>query len=86
MGLHDLLPAAPGRRAVRCPASDPSALLIHENALDANSLLLLTIPFPANFLNRGIVKFGDVVFSVRVGTLSVFSIITTISFIVLAGK
>lgn len=48
-------------------------------------LLLLTIPFPSLLLNKGIVKFGDLVFNIRVGTLSVFSIITTISFIVLCG-
>ncbi|TYZ65596.1 hypothetical protein PybrP1_005828 [[Pythium] brassicae (nom. inval.)] len=44
-------------------------------------LLLLTIPFPVMMLNKGIVKFGDVVFNIRVGTLSIFTIITTISFI-----
>lgn len=48
-------------------------------------LLLLTIPFPSVLLNKGIVKFGDLVFNIRVGTLSIFSIITTISFIVLCG-
>ncbi|GAB9472578.1 unnamed protein product [Globisporangium polare] len=49
-------------------------------------LLLLTIPFPSLLLNKGIVKFGDLVFNIRVGTLSVFSIITTISFIVLCAQ
>lgn len=48
-------------------------------------LLLLTIPFPVLMLNKGIVKFGDVVFNIRVGTLSIFSIVTTISFLVLCG-
>lgn len=48
-------------------------------------LLLLTIPFPSLLLNKGIVGFGDLVFSIRVGTLRIFSIITVISFIVLVG-
>ncbi|KUF91635.1 hypothetical protein AM588_10007874 [Phytophthora nicotianae] len=39
-------------------------------------LLLMTIPFPGLMLNRGIVKFGDFVFNIRIGTLSVFSVIT----------
>ncbi|KAF4321065.1 hypothetical protein BBO99_00004447 [Phytophthora kernoviae] len=37
-------------------------------------------------LNRGIIKFGDLVFNIRIGTLSVFSIITTVSFVVLAAQ
>ncbi|KAG6612220.1 uncharacterized protein IUM83_14968 [Phytophthora cinnamomi] len=49
-------------------------------------LLLMTIPFPGVMLNRGIVKFGDVVFNIRIGTLSVFSVITAVSFVVLAAQ
>uniref|UniRef100_H3G6Y1 BAP29/BAP31 transmembrane domain-containing protein n=2 Tax=Phytophthora ramorum TaxID=164328 RepID=H3G6Y1_PHYRM len=49
-------------------------------------LLLMTIPFPGLVLNRGIVKFGDLVFSIRIGTLSVFSVITFVSFVVLAAQ
>lgn len=37
-------------------------------------------------LNRGIVNFGDVVFNIRVGTLSVFSVITAVSFVVLVAQ
>ncbi|KAJ0398442.1 hypothetical protein ATCC90586_005085 [Pythium insidiosum] len=49
-------------------------------------LLLLTIPFPGLMLNRGIVKFGDVLFNVRIGTLSVFTLITVISFLSLVAQ
>lgn len=49
-------------------------------------LLLLTIPFPGLMLNRGIVKFGDLVFSIRIGTLRIFSIITFVSFVVLVAQ
>lgn len=70
---------------MRCSRLPGEQLSLTHEAVD-HRLLLLTIPFPANFLNRGIVKFADVVFSVRVGTLSIFSIITTISFIVLVGE
>nr|AAN31498.1 unknown [Phytophthora infestans] len=49
-------------------------------------LLLMTIPFPGLMLNRGIVKFGDVVFNIRIGTLSVFSVITFVSFVVLVAQ
>jgi hypothetical protein len=52
----------------------------------ADRLLLLTIPFPFVLLNRGIVKFGDVMFSVKIGTLSIFSLITAVSFLALLGK
>lgn len=48
-------------------------------------LLLLTIPFPGIALNQGIVKFGDFLFNIRVGTLRIFSVITLISFVVLVG-
>lgn len=48
-------------------------------------LLLLTIPFPGLVLNQGVVKFGDLLFGIRIGTLRIFSIITFISFVVLAG-
>jgi len=50
------------------------------------SLLLMTIPFPGLMLNRGIVKFGDLVFNIRIGTLSIFSVITFVSFVVLAAQ
>ncbi|POM78510.1 Hypothetical protein PHPALM_3955 [Phytophthora palmivora] len=49
-------------------------------------LLLMTIPFPSLMLNRGIVKFGDFVFNIRIGTLSVFSVITFVSFVVLVAQ
>ncbi|KAJ0396595.1 hypothetical protein P43SY_003336 [Pythium insidiosum] len=49
-------------------------------------LLLLTIPFPGLMLNRGIVKFGDVLFNVRIGTLSVFTLITVTSFLSLVAQ
>ncbi|TMW61551.1 hypothetical protein Poli38472_012742 [Pythium oligandrum] len=49
-------------------------------------LLLLTIPFPGRFVNRMIVKTGDFAFSIKIGTLSIFSVITTISFIVLLAQ
>ncbi|DAZ94969.1 TPA: hypothetical protein N0F65_000064, partial [Lagenidium giganteum] len=49
-------------------------------------LLLLTIPFPGLLLNRGIVKFGDVLFNVRIGALSVFSVITMVSFLALVAQ
>jgi hypothetical protein len=48
-------------------------------------LLLLTIPFPGLVLNQGVVKFGDLLFNIRIGTLRIFSIITFISFVVLVG-
>ncbi|KAG1697765.1 hypothetical protein V7S43_016323 [Phytophthora oleae] len=49
-------------------------------------LLLMTIPFPGLMLNRGIVKFGDFVFNIRIGTLSIFSVITFVSFVVLVAQ
>ncbi|GLE01411.1 hypothetical protein PINS_up010241 [Pythium insidiosum] len=49
-------------------------------------LLLLTIPFPGLMLNRGIVKFGDLMFSLRIGTLSIFTLITVISFLSLVAQ
>uniref|UniRef100_K3WFK4 BAP29/BAP31 transmembrane domain-containing protein n=1 Tax=Globisporangium ultimum (strain ATCC 200006 / CBS 805.95 / DAOM BR144) TaxID=431595 RepID=K3WFK4_GLOUD len=49
-------------------------------------LLLLTIPFPSLLLNRGIVKFSDVVLNLTIGTLNIFSIITTLAFLVLCAQ
>ncbi|CAI5705749.1 unnamed protein product [Peronospora effusa] len=49
-------------------------------------LFLMTIPFPGLMLNRGVVKFGDFVFNIRIGTLSIFSVITAVSFVVLAAQ
>ncbi|CAI5740471.1 unnamed protein product [Hyaloperonospora brassicae] len=49
-------------------------------------LLLMTIPLPSLLLSRGVVKFGDFVFNIRIGTLSVFSVITTVSFVVLLAQ
>ena len=46
----------------------------------------MTIPLPSLLLNRGVVKFGDFVFNIRIGTLSVFSVITAISFVVLLAQ
>ncbi|RMX65747.1 hypothetical protein DD238_003620 [Peronospora effusa] len=46
----------------------------------------MTIPFPGLMLNRGVVKFGDFVFNIRIGTLSIFSVITAVSFVVLAAQ
>lgn len=49
------------------------------------SLLLLTIPFPFLKLNRAIVRFADFVFSLEIGTIKIFHLITVVSFVVLAG-
>nr|CCA21527.1 conserved hypothetical protein [Albugo laibachii Nc14] len=49
-------------------------------------LLLLTIPFPFLRLNRAIVRFADLVFSLEIGTIKIFHLITVISFVVLAAQ
>lgn len=86
--LDDLRAAAARRGVVR-------GLLAHFSALEADlstllwlqlRLILMTIPFPGVLLNQGIVRFGDVVFNIRIGTLRVFSIITVIAFVVLVGR
>ena len=46
------------------------------------SLILLTVPFP-NFLNMGIVKMGDFIFNLQVGTIRIFHAIAMISLLVL---
>ena len=55
-------------------------------SLSTCRLFLLTIPFPGLLLNRGIVQFGDFVFNIRIGTLSIFSVITAVSFVVLVAQ
>ena len=46
----------------------------------------MTLPLPSLLLSRGVVQLGDFVFNIRIGTLSVFSVITTVSFVVLLAQ